>query len=243
MLDLPSPPWIVGHRGAAGEAVENTLPSFRRAVADGADMVELDVQLTADGELVVLHDWDLARLAGTPWQVEETRWEDLATLQLRGRGGEGGGSVARLADVLDALPPAFPLDVEIKRRRAERGALCEAVLAATAGRRNLLLSSFDHELLREVRRRAPGAAVAPLASEHALEALATAQRLGAVSLHVATRLADRALLAAAQAAALPVLAFTVDDAATARALFALGVAGVFTDFPGRLRAELRPAPG
>ena len=71
-LGLEAPPWIVGHRGAAGEAPENTLPSFLLAAQQGADMIELDVQLAADGELVVVHDWDLERLAGVPLVVEET---------------------------------------------------------------------------------------------------------------------------------------------------------------------------
>jgi len=238
LLQLPAPPWIVGHRGAAGEATENTLSAFQRAIADGADMIELDVQLTADGELAVLHDWDLARLAGIPWLVEETRWADLQTLRLRTSGEREGEPVPTLEEVLAALPAEFPLNVEIKRRQAARGALCEALIAATAGRRNLLLSSFDHELLRELRRRAPAAALAPLASEHAADALAAARQLAAVSLHLGSRIAEGPVLAAAAAARLPVLAFTVNDAAAARALFSVGVAGVFTDFPGRLRRDL-----
>lgn len=240
MLELPNPPWIVGHRGAAGEVTENTVPSFLRAVADGADMVELDVQLTADGELAVLHDWDLARMAGIPWKVEETRWADLQTLRLR-TGGERGGEgdrVPKLGEVLAALPAGFPLNVELKRRQTARGALCEALLAAIAGRPNLLLSSFDHELLHELRRRAPTAALAPLASEHAADALTAARQMGAVSLHLASRIAEGPVLAAAAAARLPVLAFTVNDAEAARALFRVGVAGVFTDVPGPMRRDL-----
>ena len=55
-LDLPAPPWIVGHRGVRGSAPENTVEAMLQAVSQGADMVELDLQLTSDGRWVVFHD-------------------------------------------------------------------------------------------------------------------------------------------------------------------------------------------
>lgn len=62
-MNLPPSPWIIGHRGASGESPENTLESFQLAVTQGACMIEMDLQLTADGHIVVVHDWTLERLA------------------------------------------------------------------------------------------------------------------------------------------------------------------------------------
>ena len=70
-LPLPQPPWIVGHRGVRGSAPENTVASLREAVAQGADMVELDLQLSRDGELVVFHDRSIEAPGGGVERISE----------------------------------------------------------------------------------------------------------------------------------------------------------------------------
>lgn len=240
-LGLPAPPWIVGHRGAAGEAPENTLESFARAVEQGASMIELDVQLTADGHAVVVHDWTLRRLAGSRLRVETATLDRLRSRNV-GRYLRPDGPPAilpTLAEVLAALPPALPLNLELKRTLASRAALVEATLARVGGRGGVLVSGFDWEMLRLCRERSAGLALAPLTEEDDVEALlAVADELGAVSLHCHHRIADRDLVRRAAAAGRPVLAYTVNRAELARRLLGRGVAGVFTDFPGQLRREL-----
>jgi glycerophosphoryl diester phosphodiesterase len=243
-LGLPPPPWIVGHRGAAGEAPENTLPSLLLAVEQGADMVEVDVQLTADGELVAVHDWDLTRLAGVPLVVEEAT---VSALRPHPVGKLGGAPcwIPRLAEILGALPPAMPLDLELKRRRADRERLAEALLAtlaAAGGRHRLLVSSFDWHLLATLRRRAPALALAPIADRHPERLLAAGRELGAATLHCHRRLATRALAGTARRARRPLLAYTVNEPRAARRLFAVGVTGIFTDHPGALRRALLLEP-
>lgn len=253
-LPLPAPPWIAGHRGAAGEALENTLDSFRLAIEQGADLLELDVQICADGELVVVHDWDLQRLAGSRLVVERSDGEALREVALRrvetGRPGwpdvarwrrgrrEPGLAIPRLRDVLALRPPGMVLNVELKRRLANRARFAEAVLAETAGCEPLLFSSFDWDLLAELRRRAPHVALAPLASRWPSLLVEAGRNLRAFSLHAHRRIVTAALVERARAAGRPLLVYTVNDALDARRLFALGVSGVFTDRPGRLRAEL-----
>src|SRR5690606_31538793 len=80
---LPPPPWMLGHRGAPAEATENSVASLLAAAAAGADAIECDVQLTADGEPVVFHDWTLERLAAEPAVVEATPWRELRSRTLR----------------------------------------------------------------------------------------------------------------------------------------------------------------
>src|SRR5262249_52442092 len=114
-VKLAAPPWLAGHRGSAGELLENTLASFARAVDDGADLIELDVQLTADDTLVVLHDPSFARVAGSSLVAESARAADLAAVRLH-----DGSAPALLDDVVRALPSGFPLNVELKRFAVER---------------------------------------------------------------------------------------------------------------------------
>ncbi len=161
---LPAPPWIFAHRGAL-PLLENTLPALLLAVEEGADLLEFDVQSTADGVLVVHHDFGLGRLAGRPdLAVEDATLAELAALDLRHPDHpERTGRIPTLAGLLAALPSGFPVNIELKVSRSARGRLAELALAATAGRENVLFSSFDTDLLGELRRRSTTADLAPLA--------------------------------------------------------------------------------
>ncbi|MGH9381624.1 MAG: glycerophosphodiester phosphodiesterase [Thermoanaerobaculia bacterium] len=239
-VGLGSPPWILGHRGSPAEETENTVASVQRAVTVGVDAVELDVQLTADGELAVLHDWSLERLAASTLVAEQATWHDLAGLRVHDPRVESPPRpIPRLADVLTAVPRRLPLNVELKRRRADRDRFAGTLLAALSGRERVWVSSFDWELLALLRRRDPEIPLAPLASRRRRGFEAVAEELGAVALHCATRVVSRALLERAQAAGRPLLVYTVNDPALARDLVARGVAGLFTDDPATLVAALR----
>lgn len=226
LLTLP-PPWIVGHRGAAADAVENTLESLELAVAQGADMVELDVQLTADGQLVAFHDATLERLAGSTEIVESS---PRARLQARL------DSLVSLPEVLEALPVETPLNVELKCREADPERLVARLALDLDRRDRVLVSSFDWELLALVRCLLPEHELAPIGKRSADELLLAADELSAWSIHCHRRLAPEVV--ASGASGRPVLAYTVNDAGEARRLLKLGVSGLFTDAPGRLRAEL-----
>lgn len=243
-LALPPPPWIVGHRGVRAEITENTVAGFRAAAAQGADMVEMDVQLTADGIPVAFHDWDLERLAGRSEVVERTSSAALAAVRVHDPEAADGERhpIPRLAEALDALPPDLPVNLELKRRQAEPTAFVGALEPWLERPGGMLVSSFDWELLAELKTRHPQLPLAPLARRDAGALLAAGERLAAFSLHCRESLASRRLARAAAAAGRPLLAYTVNDAARARRLLAMGLAGLFTDRPGALRAELEAQP-
>lgn len=133
----------LAHRGALLEQVENTLPAFTRALELGADGVELDVRLSADGEVVVFHDEDLSRLAGRPDRIASLTWAQLSAARL-----VRGARIPRLSDLLAVWPADKWLDVELKPG-GER--LSQATVAALAGRENTFLSSFDPRMLAHAR--------------------------------------------------------------------------------------------
>ena len=250
-LDLPDPPWIVGHRGVRGPLPENTVASVLEAVAQGADMVEIDLQLTAGDELVVHHDAVVRNDSGEQIQVsrmsrrDRRRWRPV----WEGRDRRIGYEIPTLQEVLAAAPADLPFNLEIKRHdlRPDVAALVEALLQAIADRPGILVSSFCWKTLAAVRERHPGLPLAPLAGQAAEwgEALAAARRLAAFSIHIshrlATRLGDEGVLATPAARERPILAYTVNRANLARRLLDLGIAGFFSDRPAELRARLAGA--
>jgi glycerophosphoryl diester phosphodiesterase len=247
-LALPPPPWIVAHRGVSAEMLENTLEALSRAVAQRSPMAEVDVQLARDGVPVVFHDWDLRRLGGGDVRVvEETDSTDLARVALSlaiQRGGPTAaqavlhGALPTLAGLLAVVPPAFALNLELKRRDADRDRFVAALAATLDERTNLLVSSFDHELLARLRAVLPDLPLAPLAGHDGAVLLAAGRALDAFSLHAHTRLASAELVAAARADGRPLLVYTVNEAVAARRLLDLGVSGLFSDRPRRLADEL-----
>jgi glycerophosphoryl diester phosphodiesterase len=234
---LAAPPWVVAHRGASESLPENTLASIRRALEECADMIELDLQLTTDGQLVAVHDWT-AEVDGRVRTIEESAFVELRSTEIA-----ESDTFPRLEEILDLVPESVPLNLELKRRRADSGQWTECLSGGVAGRRNLLLSSFDWDLLETVHRTLPELAVAPIGSRQPHALLQAAERLGAWSVHCHRRLAFGDFIAAARASRWPVLVYTVNDVDLGRELIDRGVSGLFTDAPGRMLEALgRAAP-
>jgi glycerophosphoryl diester phosphodiesterase len=230
---------IVAHRGASADAPEHTLLAYDLALTQGADVLELDLRSTADGELVVLHDATLARTAGDPRRVADLGAADLARLP----------SAARplgLDEILARYQGRTRFLLELKDPTpAMEGRLVQAVAEAGAGG-DVVVQSFEVEALRRIRSLDPRLPVAPLFyrtpfapwRERWLDGLAA---LGAVAVGVHRRQVDAGLVAAAHRRGLVVRSWTVNDAAEAARHVALGVDGLITDRPGAVRAAVRVA--
>ena len=217
--------WVIGHRGAAGLTPENTLASFTHAVRLGVDAVELDVHLSADGHLVVIHDERLERTTNGNGKVAEA---PLAHLRMLDAG--AGERVPTLDEVLEAVPGHIAVNIELKGRGT-----ADAVARAVAHRkRPLLVSAFDHGELARFHSLCPNIPCAPLVGRWRHGVLDTARALGAWSVNLADRIADRTTVDAIRANGRQCLVYTVNDVERATALRALGVGGVFSDFPDRL---------
>ena len=229
------PRLVIAHRGASGTCPENTLAAFQRAVELGAHMIELDVQVTRDHEVVVMHDWTLDRTTDGTGAVGAVTFADLQRFDAgtwfhaRFRGER----VPSLAEVLAAV--ALPVNVELKPVGDD--GLVERALAvvdaAGAGAR-VVFSSFDAASLVRLRGRDSGARIGVLWEDAPIEeGVRLAERVGARTLHVRKDAITEAVLAAARAGGLGVLGWTVNDPRDCDRLDAAGVDGVFTDFPER----------
>ncbi|MEW6279448.1 MAG: glycerophosphodiester phosphodiesterase family protein [Candidatus Eremiobacterota bacterium] len=148
-------PLTIGHRGACGEAPENTMASFRLALDQGAEMVELDVRLTRDGVPVLMHDATLGRTTSGHGFVSRTSWDRLRNLDA-GRWYSPRFSGERVPDLygcLSELSPRIPVNVEIKCLIGRHQPLCEAVVGTlrrlpAPGR--FLVTSFHHRAVDHV---------------------------------------------------------------------------------------------
>lgn len=222
---------VLAHRGASTIERENTLAAFTEAVRAGADGVELDVRRTADDQLVVHHD---AQLADGRTVVACRRSELPA-------------DVPSLAEALSACAPLL-VNVEIKdlpgelAHRTDERSTARLVAQQLGGDRPtpILVSSFDPGALEAVRRAAPqldlGVLAAGVEASHLVE---RARALGAVAVHPADRDVDAELVDAAHAVGLLVNVWTVDDPDRLAELRVLGVDAVICNDPAGARRALR----
>ena len=228
---------LIAHRGASGLAPENTLASFRLALEQGAEAVEFDVHQTADKELVVIHDESLRRTAGWPAHIRDLSWQELYRFDVgswfdRRFSAE---RIPRLDEVLDVVGKKVEVHLELKRGAPFYPGIEGRVVELLRRRRVLktcVVSSFDHQALRAVRALEPKARLGYLLGETPIEtAWEEIKELSAESLHLSLRQVNAARVAGGHRRRLPVLVYTVNDAADARRLSKIGVDGVFTNFP------------
>lgn len=235
---------IIAHRGNSAEAPENTLAAFRQAIELGADGVELDVHASHDGVPVVIHDSRLERTTDGHGFVRERSARELAALDA-GRwfdaafAGEG---VPTLAAALALLAPrGLEIHIELKTAEFEFTGLVQAVMAeviaaGVAGR--VVLSSFNHHSLLDVRANAPDLPCAALISGRLIEPWRYVALHGFQALHLPYASVDEALVRGCHEAGLAVRTYTADEASVAERLMGLGVDGIITNQPRRL-LELR----
>jgi glycerophosphoryl diester phosphodiesterase len=235
---------IVAHRGSSGHAPENTLAAFRRAVRDGADMIELDVRLTADGRLVVFHDRRLGRTAEGSTDVSSRTLSELRQLEAGSWFAPNfrAQKIPTLAEVFRAVPRRVGLNIEVKTDGDRRGtaeleeALLEAIASET-GKRYILVSSFNHGLLRRLHRRAPELRLGALylsVRDWAKSPSTLARRLG-VSAFVCSRSQLRKrFVRNAHRHGLTVFVYGVNTLRHLERMRRFGVDAVITDFPEKM---------
>lgn len=197
-------PSLIAHRGFAGRFPENTVGGIRAAVAAGADMVEIDVVPTADGEIVVFHDDRLDAEEGSRGVTDgagvvwETDWADVGEATVL----DSGEAVPRLADVLDAIPADVGVNVELKNpgrddlrfgahlpadevveRRAVWRPFVEQVVETLDDPGRVLFSSFAEGAIAAAREVAPEIPVGVLCSSSVADGIAIARRHDAEAIH------------------------------------------------------------
>ncbi len=239
---------IIAHRGASHDAPENTLAATRLAWEQGADALELDVHLTRDGELAVIHDEDLFRVAGDRRKVADSNFAELAALDV-GRWknpGFAGEKIPALREVLALIPSDKRVFIEIKGGPEVVSALTRAIGVSAVHHDQIVIISFDRFAAQAAKQGLPACEAAwiidDLASMGGIgldEILRTARGLGLDALDFERGWPlDERFVQQIHAQRFKVYVWTVDDAGEARGLERAGLDGITTNRPGWLRAQL-----
>ena len=217
----------IAHRGASGRWPENTLLAFEKALDAGAKWIELDVQLSADGELVVIHDFTLDRTTDGFGKVTEHSLEELRQLDAG-----MGEKIPLLTEVLELAEGRATVNIELK------GAGTGAAVGKLLKRRNteknaVLASSLNEKELRKLADKLPQLPLAIVADKLEPQIWQLARELDLWSLNLHKACINQSLVSEVKANNTKLLVFTVNDNQQLEQLKAWGVDGVFTDFPER----------
>ncbi|MCA8986600.1 MAG: glycerophosphodiester phosphodiesterase [Planctomycetaceae bacterium] len=230
---------IMAHRGASKSAPENTLASIRQAIADGADWVEIDVQETADGEVVVFHDSDFMKLAGLNLKIWDARMEDLQKIDI--------GSwfdrkfvderVPTLAAVLQECRGKIGVNIELKyyghdQQLEQRVA---SIVAAHEMNSHVKAMSLKIDGVRKMKALRPDWEVGLLMSVSA----GKVKNIEADFLAVNASFANRNLIQAAHDQGKEIYVWTVNDGPQMSEMISRGVDGILTDNPALARSVLK----
>ncbi|MFK4082844.1 glycerophosphodiester phosphodiesterase [Kribbella sp. NPDC020789] len=216
---------ITGHRGSLGSEPENTLRSFRRAIADGCTEIELDLRVSADGELVVMHDATVDRTTNGSGEVAS-----LTVAQLRRLDAGRGEQIPTWAETVAALSSAVRFQAEVKAPAAVP-LLADSLRADPELAARTLVTSFHPEILLAARQAFPEATTGRIFGRTTPDVLALTREAEATWALCGIAGLTSAYVAELQAAGLSVTAWPVPDAATLDQAVALGVDGVTTDNP------------
>ena len=264
-------PKIFAHRGASAVAPENTLPAFEKALEMGADGTELDVQATADGQLVVLHDYNLERTTTGAGPLRSHTLAQLAGIDagIRFDTAFSGTPIPTLEQVFDLVGDSFIVNVEIKNMDWDGGREPEPLVRLIQRRRlydQVIVSSFNPIALRKMRQLDPSVPLGLLYFDrppHATNGNRSliqkarslplkdlllyfcrpwlSRGLAPEALHPYFTSINPQLIAKARSRGQQVNAWTVNSGAEALRLAGLGVDAIITDIPDTIRKELSRA--
>lgn len=228
---------IIGHRGARNEAPENTLAGFLHARQLGCQAFELDVRLSSDHELMVIHDSTLTRTTGLRDAVKNLSAADMATLDARKNTAPWPEPcpIPTLQDVVDTAPDCLHWQFEVKTDSHFRLSVMALKLHQFIDHNELgdvaIVTSSDRWFLQHLKQRFPEVRAGYVAEFPIPDPIKTASALGCDLLVLNKALVQKSLVETAQNANLHVSVWTVNDAAQMQNLKKLGVDSLITDTP------------
>ena len=219
---------VIAHRGASGVAPENTLVAIETAIIQQADMIEIDVHAGADG-LVVIHDRWLERTTTGQGLVQSH-----SIAQLKSFDAGMGETIPTLAEVLEFIGGRVDLNVELKSEATASECLNlfdRAVACWGFKKKQFVVSSFNHHLLKEIKTLDSTIAIGALTASRPIDYALFAEFLGARSIHIDIGVIDRCFIEDAHSRNLQVFVYGVNAKLDIYQMLDAGVDGVFTNFP------------
>lgn len=220
---------VIGHRGAMTHRVENTLSSFEYAIKTGVEMIELDVQKTIDGKIVVFHDQNLQRLCKKDGYIFETKSSELKDLYLPYQ-----EKIPFLEEVFDLVRGKIPINIELKAENLFHE-LFELVEKYKKDyhllEKSILISSFDHKELFYYRKKNPNACLGLLYYGIPVEWNKTLELLDPFSVHLSLDFLNLNFVKELQKYGKKVYVYTVNSQKDFQRIQKIGVDGFFTNNP------------
>ena len=222
----------IGHRGAMGHETENTLASIQKALDLNVDMIEIDVFKISSGEIVVFHDEKIDRLTNGSGDIESLDLEALKNLTV-----EGNHKIPLLSEVLDVINHKVPLNIELKGPGTSEGVI--HIINSYMENEgwtldDFLISSFNWEELKNMRRINKDIKIAILTEDDPLDAIPIANDLNAVAINPNYLSLTKENVLEIKSQGFKVFTWTVNDTKQISNMRILGVDGVFTNYPERV---------
>ena len=227
---------IIGHRGAAGLAPENTLLSFRTALNLGVHMIELDIHETIDGHLVCIHDSSVERTTDGTGNIAEMTLEELKKLDA----GQG-QRIPVLREVLDMARNKMKVNIELKTLGVERKIVDLALSRDMI--HDVLVSSFFHGTLLAIMEFNSEIRTAVLVDKPKRDLISYSKELGAFAINPRFSFVSSEMIEEAHENSINIYPWTVNDSSQMLELLRMGVDGIVTDYPNLGLAVLNDISG
>lgn len=224
---------LIGHRGAMGHETENSLASIQKALDLGVDMIEIDVFEIKTKEIVVFHDGDVKRLTDGEGKIEELTMQEVQELRLA-----NGEKIPTLQEVLNLIDRKAQLNIELKGKNTAAPVakiVKDYIKKEDWELSDFVISSFHWDALAEFRELNSEIAIGVLTGKDLSGALEMGKKLHAFAIHPNYKTLNQANVKEMQEAGFKVFTWTVNEPATIKKLKKLGVDGIITDYPDRVR--------
>ena len=237
---------VFAHRGASGYAPENTIVAIKKAIEMKADGIEIDIQLTKDGKIVVMHDWKVDRTTTGRGYVYELDYDYIKTLDA----GQWftkdfiGETVPTLEEVLDILPKDMMLNIEIKDTARHHTNIEEKMLEVLKKYpdkfENIIVSSFHHDKIKKRQKLEPKLKLALLTDSEfiEIEKYLSSNGLSSYSYHPEINLISKEDVEKLHDSGVKIFVWTVNKEEDLNYLVKLGVDGVITNYPDIMKELL-----
>ncbi|MES2575056.1 MAG: glycerophosphodiester phosphodiesterase family protein [Bacteroidota bacterium] len=222
----------IGHRGAAGHEPENTLIAFKKAIELGVDGIELDVHLSSDGELIVIHDETIDRTANGKGFVNELSLKELKVFKI-----ETTQEIPTLIEVFDLVNRRCFINIELKGTRTARPVtelINHYISEKNWNYNDFLVSSFDWNMLEETHILDSKIRIGVLTEESINETLAFAKKIKAFAIHPDYELLTNENVVLMQEDNFEVYPWTANSKAAIQKIKTFNVNGIISDFPDRI---------
>jgi glycerophosphoryl diester phosphodiesterase len=221
-------PLVIAHRGDSSRAIENSMEAVRLALSIPVDMIEIDIRMSTDQKLFVMHDKDTGRTADRKIDIEQSPSDLIARMKLK-----NGEPIPTLTDILGLVSGKVGLNIEIKSEGA--GALCAGQVLAAAYDGQVLISSFKEKEVFQARKVMPGLETSTIFDSFTPKEVNGYRAKGYSLISLKKKAVNEKLLRVCHENKIKVYVWTVDEEEEIKKLIAWGVDGIYSNRPALLK--------